>query len=203
MAEPGTVFTIGHSTHEIDAFLGLLTRHGITAVADVRSTPASRFNPQFNRDTIRSSLAKADVGYVFLGRELGARSEDRDCYVDGRVQYARLAEAPAYKDGLARLEAGRVEHRIAIMCSEGDPLDCHRSVLISESLLTCGVPIVHILSSGRLETHQEIRMRLRALHGFSEEDLLHSANELTAKALARQEEKIAYVYHESREEVTD
>ena len=203
MAEPGTVFTIGHSTHEIGAFLRLLDHYEISAVADVRSTPASRFNPQFNRDPIRASLAKVDISYVFLGRELGARSDDRGCYVDGKVQYARLAEAPAYRDGLARLEAGRADHRIAIMCSERDPLDCHRSVLISESLLVRGVPIVHILGDGALEPHQATRMRLRELHGLAEDDLFHSADELTAQALARQEERIAYVDDESREVVAD
>ena len=203
MAEPGTIFTIGHSTHEIDVFLGLLDQHGISAVADVRSTPASRFNPQFNRDPIKASLAKVGISYVFLGRELGARSDDRSCYVDGKVQYDRLAQAPAYQDGLVRLEAGRAEHRIAIMCSERDPLDCHRAVLISESLLARGIPVVHILGDGGLEPHEASRMRLRELHGLAEDDLFHSADELTAQALVRQEERIAYVDDELRQVVAD
>jgi len=203
MTKPGTIFTIGHSTHEIDVFLGLLDHHEISAVADVRSTPASRFNPQFNRDPIKASLARVDISYVFLGRELGARSDDPGCYVDGKVQYKRLAEAPAYNDGLARLKAGRAEHRIAIMCSERDPLDCHRSVLISESLLVRGIPIVHILGDGGLEPHQASRMRLREIHGLADDDLFHSTDELTAQALARQEERIAYVDDELRKVVAD
>ena len=199
MADPGTIFTIGHSTHEIDVFLGMLDQHGISAVADVRSTPASRFNPQFNRDAIKSSLAKAGIDYAFLGRELGARSDDPSCYVDGKVQYDRLAQTPPYQDGLGRLEAGRAKHRIAIMCSERDPLDCHRTVLIAESLLTRGIPAVHILGGGKLEPHEVSRMRLRELHGLAEDDLFHSADELTAQALVRQEERIAYVDDELRQ----
>jgi uncharacterized protein (DUF488 family) len=199
MAEPGTIFTIGHSTHEIDRFLSLIGQHGISAVADVRSTPASRFNPQFNRDSLKATLARAGINYVFLGRELGARSDDRKCYVDGKVQYDRLAQAPAYQDGLARLEAGRAEHRIAIMCSERDPLECHRAVLVAESLFAHGVPIVHILGDGGLESHEQSRVRLRELHGLAEDDLFHSADELTAQALVRQEDRIAYVDEDSRQ----
>ena len=199
MAEPGTIFTIGHSTHEIDRFLSLIGQHGISAVADVRSAPASRFNPQFNRDSLKATLARAGVDYVFLGRESGARSDDRKCYVDGKVQYDRLAQAPAYQDGLARLEAGRAEHRIAIMCSERDPLECHRAVLVAESLFAHGVPIVHILGDGGLESHEQSRVRLRELHGLAEDDLFHSADELTAQALVRQEDRIAYVDEDSRQ----
>jgi len=203
MAEPGTVFTIGHSTHEIDVFLSLLDHHGISAVADVRSTPASRFNPQFNRDPIKATLAKVGIGYVFLGRELGARSDEASCYVDGKVQYDRLAQTPAYQDGLARLDAGRAEYRIAIMCSERDPLDCHRAVLISESLVSDGIPIIHILGNGMLEPHEASRMRLRKLHGLEEDDLLHSMDELTEQALVRQEAQIAYVDSELRQGSAD
>jgi len=203
MAEPGTIFTVGHSTHEIEPFLELLLRHRISAVADVRSTPASRFNPQFNRDALKAALGRAGISYVFLGRELGARSDDRGCYVDGKVQYDRLANAPAYQDGLARLEAGRAEHRIVVLCSERDPLDCHRTVLISESLVSRGTPVVHILGDGELEAHEDARFRLRTIHGLAEDDLFHTAEELTRQALHRQEERIAYVDEESREAVGD
>ncbi len=187
------IFTIGHSTHEIDTFLGLLSQHGISAVADVRSTPASRFNPQFNRDALKGSLARVDIAYAFLGTELGARSDDPSCYVNGKVQYDRLAQAPAYQTGIERLKTGRADHRVAILCSEREPLDCHRTVLVSESLLAAGVPVVHILGDGRLEPHEATRRRLRELHGLADDDLFHSADELLAQALSRQEDRIAYV----------
>lgn len=193
MNQAGTIFTIGHSTHEIETFLGLLSQHGISAVADVRSTPASRFNPQFNRDALKAVLAKVHISYVFLGKELGARSDDPTCYVDGKVQYDRLAKAPAYQAGVDRLKTGRTDHRIAVMCSEREPLDCHRTVLVAESLVGMGVPVVHILSDGGLEPHEATRSRVRELHGLAEDDLFHSADELVAQALSRQEDRIAYV----------
>jgi uncharacterized protein (DUF488 family) len=199
MAEPGTIFSIGHSTHEIDDFLNLLKAQEVGAIADVRSTPASRFNPQFNRDPLKASLAKQGIAYVFLGRELGARSEDPSCYIEGKVQYDRLARTPSFQEGVSRLEAGRAKHRIAIMCSERDPLDCHRAVLVSESLSARGIAVTHILGDGTLESHEASRMRLRKLHGMAEEDLLHSAEELTAHALLRQGERIAFVDDELRQ----
>jgi uncharacterized protein (DUF488 family) len=193
MIQSGTLFTIGHSTHPTETFLGLLGKHDISAVADVRSTPASRFNPQFNQAALKSALGTVKISYVFLGKELGARSDDPSCYVDGKVQYARLARSQAYQLGIDRLVAGRAHHRIAILCSEQEPLDCHRTVLVSESLIAEGVPVVHILSNGGLEPHEATRQRLRELHRLADDDLFHSAEELVALALSRQEDRIAYV----------
>ncbi len=102
-AQQNPIYTIGHSTHTIEAFLELLRKHGVTAVADVRSAPFSRFNPQFNKDTLQGTLAAHGIKYVFLGRELGARSDDPACYENGRVQYARLARAASFHSGLDRV----------------------------------------------------------------------------------------------------
>jgi len=108
---PNTVLTIGHSTHSASSFLSLLRRHGITAVADVRSVPISRFTPQFNRDTVERSLHDAGIKYVFLGNELGARTKEATCYVDGRVQYSRLAQTPEF-DGLHCAQIRTGHHRL-------------------------------------------------------------------------------------------
>lgn len=91
---PGQVLTVGHSNHAPEAFLALLTRHGVTALADVRSAPYSRFNPQFNRNALSASLADNDIAYVWLGRELGGRPDDPACYEDGAVRYDLLARTP-------------------------------------------------------------------------------------------------------------
>ena len=115
--------TVGHSNHPIERFLGLLQSHGIAAVADVRSTPYSRFNPQFRREKLQTALAAAGIQYVFLGEELGARSQDPACYdADGRVSYARLAQTDLFRKGIARLKAGMADHRISLMCAEREPL---------------------------------------------------------------------------------
>ena len=127
----GTVLTIGHSTHAFDAFTALLHRHHVTAVADVRSAPYSRFNPQFNRKPLTEALKVQGMRYVYLGRELGGRSDDLDCYEDGRIRYDRVAATESFKSGLARVVQGAAKHRIALMCAEKEPLDCHRTLLVA------------------------------------------------------------------------
>src|SRR5271155_356133 len=100
---PETIFTIGHSTHTQEYFISLLSRHGITALCDVRSKPYSRMNPQFNREELEQALAAQRIAYRFLGKELGARSDDPACYEGEKVQYARLAETELFKQGLKRV----------------------------------------------------------------------------------------------------
>jgi uncharacterized protein (DUF488 family) len=135
---PSFVYTIGHSNHRIEKFIELLSAHNVTAIADVRSHPYSRFNPQFNREKLRTALRTAGAAYAFQGRKLGARSEDPNCYVNGKVQYDLLARTPLFKEGLARLVLGADSHRIALMCAEKDPLTCHRAILVCRHLVLKG-----------------------------------------------------------------
>lgn len=189
----GEILTIGHSTHPIEHLLGLLAEHRATAVADVRSVPASRFTPQFNRDPLKRSLADVGIKYVFLGQELGARSEDRSCYVNGQVQYDRLAQTAPFGEGIERLLKGAATERIAVMCAEQEPLDCHRTVLVSKVLAERGASVAHIHGDGRLEPHAAAMQRLMSGFGLDQDDLFHTHEELLGEALARQEQKIAYV----------
>jgi uncharacterized protein (DUF488 family) len=171
----------------------LLKRHGVTAVADVRSAPFSKFNPQFNKNVLERDLKLKGIKYVFLGRELGARSNDPSCYENGRVQYARLARTSQFRQGIERIMRGAQEHRIALMCAERDPLECHRTLLVARALDEQGVNVSHILGDGRLETHRDAMNRLLDLTGLPRNDLFRSREELIAEALAKQEEKVAYV----------
>src|SRR6266542_183121 len=104
------VFTIGHSTHSQGYFIALLHEHEITALCDVRSKPYSRMNPQFNREELKEALLAHGIAYRFLGKELGARSDDPHCYVDGKVQYDRLAETDLFNKGLQRVLRGMKEN---------------------------------------------------------------------------------------------
>jgi len=192
-SKSGAIFTVGHSTHSMDAFLALLARHGITAVADVRSVPASRFTPQFNQRSLHTSLDQAGVGYVFLGRELGARPEDRSCYRDGQVQFERLAQRPTFSVGIQRLLKGSQAERIAVLCTEQEPLDCHRTILVSEMLAGTGASVVHIHGDGRLESHDDAIDRLMVAFGLDQPDLFRDESQRRAEALSRQERRIAYV----------
>jgi uncharacterized protein (DUF488 family) len=188
------IYTIGHSKHPIEGFVALLQQHGIDALADVRSTPYSRFNPQFNREKLQAALAAAGIRYVFLGEELGARSKDESCYdAEGRVSYAKLARTAPFRAGIERLLAGIQQHRIAIMCAEREPLDCHRAILVSRELERAGVPVSHILQDGSLEPHRQAMTRLASDLKLASTDLFRTPDELIEDAYERQGSRIAYV----------
>jgi uncharacterized protein (DUF488 family) len=176
------VFTIGHSTHPIGRFLDLLAAHRVTVVADVRSHPASRFNPQFNRERLRASLSAAGLEYTFLGHQLGARPDDESCYVDGRAEYDLLARTPAFREGLAWVAREASRQRIALLCAEQDPLACHRAILVCRHLAALGIEARHILADGRLERHDEALERLLAECGVAS----------VAEAYSHRGQRIAY-----------
>lgn len=187
-----SLYTIGHSTHAAERAIELLRLHGVTAVADVRSRPYSRMNPQFNRESICDRLKSHGIAYVFLGRELGARSQDPSCYVQGKVQYDLLARTHLFQSGLERVIQGMAAHRVALMCAEKDPLSCHRAILICRHLVTRGLDIEHILDDGALEHHDEALSRLLKEHGLSETDLFSSRAEMIERAYAERGRQIAY-----------
>ena len=186
------VYTIGHSNHEIELFIGLLQAHAITAVGDVRSSPYSRYNPQFNRENLEKSLRQAGIAYRFLGQELGARSDDPSCYEGTKVQYVRLAQTAVFQRGIKRVLTGMEQFRLALMCAEKDPLDCHRFVLVSRQLVKDGIAVQHILPDGAVESHAEALERLSRQLDLPEEDLFRSHQEILEDAYTLQAERIAY-----------
>ncbi|NJL18902.1 MAG: DUF488 domain-containing protein [Bdellovibrionaceae bacterium] len=186
------VFTIGHSTHSTEKFLELLRLHDIEVLGDVRSSPYSRFNPQFNRETLQQSLKEQGLLYVFLGKELGARSEDKSCYESGRVRYDLLSRTALFQSGLERVIQGSARYRVALMCAEKEPLECHRTLLVARALDEKGVPVYHIHADGHLETHTDAMERLVELANLPQFDLFRSPKEILTEAMARQEAMIAY-----------
>ena len=187
-----TVYTIGHSTHSIGRFVELLRQHSVTAVCDVRSRPYSRVNPQFNRETLKEALVKASIKYVFLGEELGARTDDRSCYCNGKVQYDLLAETELFKKGIDRVKNGAHEYRLALMCAEKEPLDCHRTILVSRVLSEDGITIQHILADGRIEEHSQALKRLIGMLRVPSSDMFRSEETVIKDAYAKQGQQIAY-----------
>lgn len=187
------IYTVGHSTHPLPTLVSLLQKHHVTAVADVRSAPYSRMNPQYNREALASALKLEGVQYVFLGKELGARSDDPACFEGGKVRYERIAKTKAFQAGIERVITGSGQHCIAMMCAEKDPLDCHRCVLVAHELVARGCKVSHILSDGRAEPHEDTMLRLLKLTRTPEHDLLSSPEEQIKLALRKREARIAYV----------
>lgn len=192
MIKAESIYTIGHSTMRIDEFIMLLKKHMVTALVDVRSSPYSRHNPQFNRDKFEDSLKDHGIKYIFMGDALGARSDNPSCHEGGRVFYARLAEQAEFKKALDRIQEGSKEYRIALVCAEKEPLDCHRTILVAEELRKKGMDIVHILHDGSLEPHEKTLDRLLKRLNITKEDMFIDADQRVGDALKRQEEKIAY-----------
>jgi len=186
------VYTVGHSTHPLARFSELLKRHSITAICDVRSHPYSRMNPQFNREPLHDALRAEGISYFFLGKELGARSDDRSCYRNHQVQYDLLAETEAFKQGLKRVQDGAEKYRVALMCAEKDPLHCHRTILVSRRLAGKGVEIRHILADGAIETHDQSIDRLLGMLRLPQSDMFRTRDEIVADAYRIQGEAIAY-----------
>jgi len=193
MSEALEILTVGHSNHPIERFLELLRRNRVTAVADVRSSPFSRYNPQFNKETLQQALKDAGIAYIFLGKELGGRSPDKGCYEDGRIQYDRVARTDTFREGIERVRKGAAQYRIALMCAEKEPLDCHRTLLVARALDKAGERVGHIHADGHVEPHAEAMQRLLELVGLPREDMFRSGEELEEEAVKGQAGKVAYV----------
>src|SRR5262249_16204386 len=153
------ILTIGHSRHSWEQFTALLDGAGVEAIADIRSAPRSRFSPQFNKDAMAAALAARGIEYMFLGRGLGGRPQSQELYHDGVADYDKMAASPEFRLGLERLMEAAARRTVAAMCSEADPLECHRCLLVGRALAGQGVDVRHILASGAIVTHAEVEDR--------------------------------------------
>ncbi|MBD2395717.1 DUF488 domain-containing protein [Cyanobacterium aponinum AL20118] len=197
------IFTIGHSNHSIEKFIDLLKQHQISAIADVRSTPYSRYNQQYNQEKLKHELRRNNISYSFLGKELGARSDNPNCYEENKVVYDKIAQTEEFLEGLKRLKKGLKQYKIALMCAEKDPINCHRAILISRYLKKNKIDIWHILPNGQLESQTELEQRLIAFFELNLSQQLNlfeqninftkSEEELIEEAYTLQGEKIAYL----------
>jgi uncharacterized protein (DUF488 family) len=186
------VFTIGHSTHSWERFVALLRSTNVTAIADVRTSPYSRLYPHFNRDDLREELHSDGISYVFLGKELGGRPRERRFYCDGVADYEKMAQASEFSKGLDRVIEGAKKYHVALMCSERDPLDCHRCLLVSRALAQRGVRVSHILDDGGVASHSKIEERLLELSGRNTDDLFAPRSERLATAYRERARKVAF-----------
>ena len=151
------LLTIGHSNHSLEHFLELLALHAVQVVADVRSSPYSKYTTQFDRESLLEGLRAAGYQYVYLGSELGGRPRG-EAYYDaaGHVLYDRVVESPNFRNGVARLEEGLRQYVVAALCAEEDPRGCHRRLLVGRVLGERGVALEHIRGDGRLQTEAEL-----------------------------------------------
>jgi uncharacterized protein (DUF488 family) len=153
------IFTIGHSNHSFDFFLRLLKEYDIEILVDIRSHPYSKFSPQFDIRNIKKEIKYSGIKYLYLGKELGGKPKGKEFYEsDGKVNYAHLADLKSFREGLQRLENGSQKYRVAIMCSEENPANCHRKLLVGRILIEHGFILNHIRGNGQLEKQSELEI---------------------------------------------
>lgn len=193
------LFTIGYSCYDLQPFLKTLKDHGVTALADVRSQPFSRYKPEFNKDTISKFLLNNGINYVFLGNECGARIKAPECYINGRADYSQIAKHPLFRRGLKRIMKGLESQTISLMCAEKDPLKCHRAILVCRNLKDSQIEIEHILWNGTIETHADLEKRLLKMLGLDLPDLFKNEETKLMEAYQLQGNSIAYIDEPNRE----
>jgi len=156
------VWTVGHSNHDFDHFAGLLASQSIEVVVDVRSYPYSKYCPHFDREALKKALESKGLCYLYLGEELGGRpTKDSQHDEDGHALYGEMAQEPDFRAAIGRVVEGARKFRLALVCSEGDPHDCHRRLLVGKVLTDGGVELRHILPDAEViaETTVELGNR--------------------------------------------
>lgn len=157
-----SIYTIGHSNHSIEKFLSLIKKYNIDTILDVRSSPHSKYNPQFNRESLFSVLKQNEIKYIFMGKQLGARRNDESIVnKEGFLDYEKVAKSIVFQSGIQRILTGlEKNYTLALMCSEQDPIDCHRSILIARNIFKKGIKINNILTDGNTESQESLEQRL-------------------------------------------
>jgi uncharacterized protein (DUF488 family) len=155
------IYTIGYGAREIGAFLDVLRANQIQYLIDLRSSPYSSYKPEFSKNALQDFLEANGIRYLFMGDALGGQPGDATCYTDGKVDYEKVAQKPFYRAGIGRLrEASRQGWRVALMCSEGKPENCHRSKLVGRTLTDEGIEVLHIDEKDTIISQKDVLLRL-------------------------------------------
>lgn len=197
---PNEILSLGHSSLAFPRFLGLLKSAQVTAVADVRSSPYSGRFPWFSQREMKGALKEAGVAYAFLGKELGGRPASPELYRGSVADYDAMARTSLFHSGLERLLQGSQTHRIAMVCSERDPLHCHRCLLVGRQLAQRHVQVTHLNFEGGSETQSQVEDRLLREEKLFADDLLKSHAERLAEAYLKRSRQVAYALVQKDEE---
>jgi uncharacterized protein (DUF488 family) len=186
------LFSIGHSNIPADRFIAMLRSAGVNAIADVRSTPASRRFPWFSGKNLAARLQQEGMIYCGFGDALGGRPREAALYRDGIADYAAMARHGEFVAGLERLRAAAARHRLCVMCAEREPLECHRCLLVARALAERGIDVGHILHDGKIEPHAATERRLLAGDGADDDLFVTGQGDRLAAAYRRRARAVAY-----------
>lgn len=183
MENQKTILTIGYSNVDFNVFLEKAKKANITAIADVRSTPYSKYTPQFNREAVKESLKEHDIAYVYVGNMIGGWPKSDEYYTDGIADYTKMVNDKTFNDGLERIIKGSEKYNIALACSEQNPFTCHRFLLVSRELLRRGYDVRHVMKDGSIKSHHEV-----------EQDMIESLTRKEKKFVEQSDDKLDAAY---------
>jgi uncharacterized protein (DUF488 family) len=189
----GRIYTIGSSIHTTEEFISLLNKYHIDAVADVRSVPYSQYTPQYNREALISILKRISIYYLDFSKEFGARRKENDAYSNNRVDFKKVIKLPDFIKGIERIDTGILKgHNIALLCTEKNPLDCHRFSLVSKALIDkLDVNVDHILFNGEILSQYDLEKKMLREFGL-ENDFFTDYKTRLENAYERISSKVAY-----------
>lgn len=193
MNTPYFLYSIGCSTRTICDFINILKKYHIKVVADVRSVPYSRFTPQYNAEFLKKELLKNKIRYGSFAKEFGARRDEDFVYLNNTVDFNKVMSLQVFKDGVNRIRHGLEQgYSIALMCTEYDPLDCHRLSLVSRGIKKIsGISTKHIYELNKIRSTEELEDEI--LKKFDLQfDLFENREMLLERAYKILENKIAY-----------
>lgn len=194
------LYTIGHSQHKTEYFIEMLNEYNINYILDVRSTPYSQFASEYNRENIKATLSGAGIQYAFMGNYFGARQEDRSLYTsEGYLDFDKVRKSARFQLGLHSVVKGiKSGNKIALMCTEKEPIECHRAIMVARTFFEIGIDVQHILQNKELQSHAELNRQLLDIYYpdryqislFSEKNRSEEENLIEAYKL--QNRKIGY-----------
>jgi uncharacterized protein (DUF488 family) len=196
------IFTIGHSSYTQEQYLKFLIRYEINCIVDVRSMPYSKYVPQFNKEEIKKFLNSNAIYYIFMGKELGARREDKALYTnEGYLDFEKTSKTIPFINGIERVKTGIEKgNKIALMCMEKDPIDCHRNILVARQFFNQGFKVLNILENGLTETQEQLENRLLDLY-FPERNQLTILDIIDKNTTVEKESLINQAYSLRNKEI--
>ena len=156
------IFTIGHSNYKVEKLIDMLRYYNINCVVDIRGTPYSKYNVQYNKETIRDTLIKEGFVYIYMAKEFAAKRENKVSYnKEGYSDFEKVIYEEEFKNGIERLKNGcKKGYRIALLGAMQDPIRCHRSILVGRELVQHGFNVKHILDDYSIAYQDDIEKSL-------------------------------------------
>lgn len=191
---PFNLFTIGYSGFAIEDFIAVLKKNSIGALVDIRSSPYSKYFKDYDITSLKFILNEKKIYYLFFGNELGARPEDHSLYTNGVADFSKMANSKSFRNGCERVREGLNKFSICLMCAEKDPATCHRAILVTNNFRNIypEINIFHIYSPSKIESQEQLDIRIMTINKLDQGDLLKSEIERQKDAYLSQEKKIAY-----------